>query len=230
MQKVLVFIFLMILPVGYSSNMEKESAPAPMVSDCEMLYSEMELEDIVDYKAFEKAMVGYNKISDKTKDTLTVIDFSKPSTDERLFVLDMKEKKLLFSSVVSHGKNSGDNYATSFSNRKGSYQSSLGFYLTGETYEGRNGYSLILNGLEKGFNDRARERSIVIHGAAYSNPGYITTAGRLGRSQGCPALPEAVSDTIIDTIKDGTLLFIYANDRSYLTRSRILSPLRKALR
>ena len=110
---------------------------------------------------------------------LTLIDFSRPSTAKRLFVFDMRERKVLFSSVVSHGKNSGDNYATSFSNEYGSYKSSLGFYLTESTYQGKNGYSLILNGLEKGINDRARERAIVMHGAAYADPSVVSRGGRL---------------------------------------------------
>lgn len=135
----------------------------------------------------------------------------------------MRHKKLLFSSLVSHGKNSGGNYATSFSNENGSLKSSLGFFLTENTYQGKNGYSLVLNGLEKGINDRAKERAIVIHGAAYSNPSVIASSGRLGRSFGCPALPQAVSKPIINTIKGGSLLFIYANNQNYLAYSPILS-------
>ena len=116
--------------------------------------------------------------------------------------LTWNRKKMLYSSVVSHGKNSGENYATSFSNEVGSYKSSLGFYLTGNTYQGRNGYSLLLDGLEKGINDRARERAIVVHGAAYANPS-VCKSGRLGRSFGCPALPQALTKPIINTIKGG---------------------------
>lgn len=152
---------------------------------------------------------------------LTLIDFTKPSTEKRLFVFDMNEKKLLYSSVVAHGKNSGENYTTSFSNEVGSYKSSLGFYLTGKTYQGENGYSLLLDGPEKGINDHARERAIVIHGAAYANPS-VCWSGRLGRSFGCPALPQAVTKTIINTIKDGSVLFIYANNKEYMAKSTIL--------
>ena len=140
---------------------------------CADLYRSMQLEGVVSWKAFRQAVTGYHKIAGRKRDVLTLIDFSRPSTEKRLFVFDMKQRRLLFSSVVSHGKNSGDKYATSFSNEYGSYKSSLGFYLTETTYQGRNGYSLILNGLEKGINDRARERAIVVHG------------GCLCRSFGC---------------------------------------------
>lgn len=193
------------------------------IYDSEHLYKEMKLGGIINYNIFKQAIEGYNKIDIPNKDILTVIDFSKPSTENRLFVLDLKNKELLFSSVVSHGKNSGDNYATSFSNKNGSYKSSLGFYVTEDTYKGRNGYSLRLNGLEKDINDNARERAIVIHGASYANPKNIAAGGRLGRSLGCPALPIDVSKPIIDTIKNGTLLYIYANDKNYLAKSTILS-------
>lgn len=189
---------------------------------CRDLYNEMDLAGFVNFGAFQQAVTGYNKIQGRKKDVLTLIDFTKPSTEERLFVLDMKNRRILFSSYVSHGRNSGGNYATSFSNKSGSYQSSLGFYLTENTYQGRNGYSLILNGLEKNINDKAKERAIVIHGASYADPSVINSSGRLGRSLGCPALPLAVSKTIIDTIKDGSLLYIYANNEDYLAQSNIL--------
>lgn len=203
--------------------MSRTEPSAPAVSSCQLLYNEMELDGVVNYDAFEKAVAGYNKIEQKSKEILTLVDFSKPSTEERFYVFDMRHKKLLFTSLVSHGKNSGGNYATSFSNKTGSLKSSLGFFLTENTYQGRNGYSLVLNGLEKGINDKAKERAIVIHGAAYSNPSVIASSGRLGRSFGCPALPLAVSKPIINTIKGGSLLFIYANNQNYLSYSPILS-------
>jgi hypothetical protein len=187
------------------------------------LYTEMQLENIINYTAFEQALAGYHKVSTKCNNIITLIDFTKPSTEERFYVLDIKQKKMLFSSHVSHGKNSGENYATSFSNQSGSYKSSLGFYLTGNTYYGKHGYSLILEGLEKGINDKAKERAIVIHGASYANPSAIVGKGRLGRSLGCPALPQTVSESIIKTIKDGSLLYIYANDKNYLDQSSFLS-------
>ena len=137
--------------------------PAPATA-YEQLYDTLQLDSLVSREAFHQAVEGFYKIESRKRDVLTLIDFSKPSTEKRLFVIDMQKRKLLFSSVVSHGKNSGENYATSFSNENGSHKSSLGFYLTGNTYQGRNGYSLILDGLEKGINARARERAIVMHG------------------------------------------------------------------
>lgn len=188
----------------------------------ERLYEEMGLAGKVNFIAFRQAVAGYNKIKEKSKPILTLIDFSKPSTEERLYVFDIEKKELLYTSVVSHGKNSGENYATSFSNQYGSYKSSLGFYLTEHTYQGKNGYSLILNGLEEGINDRAKERAIVVHGAAYANPSVAASSGRLGRSFGCPALPQKLTKPIINTIKDGSVLFIYANNAQYLAQSRML--------
>lgn len=222
MYKIFFYLLLLFIPVNFSQRGSFEPCTFE-VSSCKQLYNEMQLEGIVNFTAFEQAIAGYDKIGEKTKEILTLVDFSKPSTEERFYVFDMRHKKLLFTSLVSHGKNSGGNYATSFSNENGSLKSSLGFFLTENTYQGKNGYSLILNGLEKGINDRAKERAIVIHGAAYSNPSAIASSGRLGRSFGCPALPQTVSKPIINTIKGGSLLFIYANNQNYLTYSPILS-------
>ena len=222
MHKIFIYLLLLFIPVKFS-QMRSSEPVIREVSSCRQLYQEMQLEGIVNFTAFEQAIAGYNKIEEKSKEILTLVDFSKPSTEERFYVFDMRHKKLLFSSLVSHGKNSGGNYATSFSNENGSLKSSLGFFLTENTYQGKNGYSLVLNGLEKGINDRAKERAIVIHGAAYSNPSVIASSGRLGRSFGCPALPQAVSKPIINTINGGSLLFIYANNQNYLAYSHILS-------
>ena len=222
MHKIFIYLLLLFIPVKFSQMRSSEPVMRE-VSSCRQLYQEMQLEGIVNFTAFEQAIAGYNKIEEKSKEILTLVDFSKPSTEERFYVFDMRHKKLLFSSLVSHGKNSGGNYATSFSNENGSLKSSLGFFLTENTCQGKNGYSLVLNGLEKGINDRAKERAIVIHGAAYSNPSVIASSGRLGRSFGCPALPQAVSKPIINTIKGGSLLFIYANNQNYLAYSPILS-------
>ncbi len=228
MQKVFIYLFTIVFVSLISihtpsAKPEQPLANTPVVSETEILYNDMQLHDIVDYKAFEQAMVGYKKVEAKNKNILTVIDFSKPSTEERMCVIDMKHKKLLFSTHVAHGKNSGGNYATSFSNKNGSHKSSLGFYVTENTYNGRNGYSLILNGLEKGINDKAKERAIVIHGADYADPDGIASSGRLGRSFGCPALPRAINNIIINTIKGGTLLYIYADNKSYMAQSNIIS-------
>lgn len=188
----------------------------------EKLYKEIGLEDKLQYDAFEKAMVGYEQLNPKNKNIISIIDFTLPSTEKRLYVIDIKNKKLLYHTIVSHGRNSGEKYATSFSNRHGSHQSSLGFYITENTYQGGNGYSLVLNGLEKGINDQAKPRAVVIHGADYCSEAVINSTGRLGRSYGCPALPRELAKPIINTIKNGTMLFIYAQDQDYMAQSKIL--------
>jgi hypothetical protein len=142
-------------------------------------------------------------------DLLTVIDYSLPSTKPRLWVLDLTNGKVLFRELVAHGQGSGDNYATRFSNQPDSHQSSLGLFLTGGTYTGGNGYSLKLRGLESGVNDLAESRYIVMHGAWYVSPEHARALGRIGRSWGCPALPQETAGPVIDTIKDGSFLFVY---------------------
>lgn len=188
------------------------------------IYNNLQLSDNISFDVFDKAMTGYDRIEGKEKDILVLVDFSKPSTQERFYVIDLKNKTLLYRSVVAHGRGSGDNYATSFSNTPGSNQSSLGFYLTAGTYQGQNGYSLRLRGLEHGINDKAMERAIVIHGADYADPKFISSAGRLGRSLGCPSLPKSLNEDVINTIKGGAVMFIYAEDGEYLSHSPILSP------
>ncbi|MCX4291171.1 MAG: murein L,D-transpeptidase catalytic domain family protein [Odoribacter sp.] len=179
-------------------------------TDSRRLYHELNLKDVVGFPAFEEALKGFRQF-EQERAILTLIDFTKPSTEQRLCVIDLQEQQTLFKSHVSHGRNSGGNYAVSFSNQPQSFKSSLGFFRTGDTYYGKNGYSLILEGLEKGKNDKAKERAIVMHGAKYADPAVIKKQGRLGRSLGCPALPPAVSREIINTIKDGALLYIHGN-------------------
>ena len=153
---------------------------------------------------------------------LAVIDYSRPSTQRRLWVFDLQQPRLLYSEYVAHGRNSGENLATRFSNREGSLQSSLGLFRTAETYDGDNGYSLRMDGLEPGINDRARDRALVMHGAWYVDPLQALKQGRLGRSLGCPALRPQVAHALIDSIKQGQLLFAYYPDRDWLARSRLL--------
>jgi hypothetical protein len=156
-------------------------------------------------------------------EVITIIDFSLPSNQERLWVLDLVEAKVLYHCLVSHGRNSGEIMAEKFSNKPGSYASSPGFYTTGETYFGKHGLSLKLNGIENGINDNALDRAIVIHGADYVSAEFIEKNGRLGRSLGCPAVPVELSKEIIETIKDGTCLFVYTPTESYLTKSPVIS-------
>jgi hypothetical protein len=154
---------------------------------------------------------------------LTVIDYSKPSTEPRLWVLDIEKGDVLFEELVAHGSGSGGNYATHFSNDNDSHQTSLGLFRTSDTYVGSKGYSLRLDGLEEGVNDRARERAIVVHGAPYVNETVSQTLGRLGRSWGCPALSPAATRPVIDTIKNGSLVFAYYPDQDWLRSSRFLN-------
>lgn len=154
--------------------------------------------------------------------TLSVIDFSRPSTEPRLWVFDLASHSLLFEELVAHGRNTGDNLATAFSNRSGSHMSSLGVFRTAESYVGANGYSLRLDGLEPGFNDLARDRAIVIHGASYVSPEIARAQGRLGRSLGCPAVRPAIARDLIDRIRGGSLVFAYYPDSDWLAQSRLL--------
>lgn len=151
---------------------------------------------------------------------LAVIDYSRPSTEKRLWVFDLANNTLLFNEYVAHGQGSGMNYATSFGNTENSHKTSIGLFLTAETYQGGNGYSMRMDGLDRGFNDNARQRAIVMHGADYVNPNMIASQGRIGRSYGCPALRRAVAAKVINIMKDKQLVFSYANDNNWLHSSR----------
>ncbi len=183
------------------------------------IYYTLNLDSKLEYSTFLKAIHGYNKIEEKKEGFITIIDFSKPSNEERFFVIDLENKKVDYSTYVSHGKNTGLDTAVKFSNKMNSYQSSLGFYLTDQTYTGSNGYSLRLKGLEPGINSNALARHIVVHGADYATKEFMDKYGFLGRSLGCPAIPEEISKEVIDYIKGGTVLYINGNDDSYFEKS-----------
>ncbi len=153
---------------------------------------------------------------------LAVIDYSRPSSQKRLWVFDLAQQRLLFDEYVAHGAGSGDNMATHFSNTNDSHQSSLGLFSTAETYFGANGYSLRMDGLEPGINDNARSRAIVMHGADYVNPVLINTQGRIGRSWGCPAVARDVANQMIDTLKEGNLVYAYYPDPNFVRSSQML--------
>jgi len=178
-------------------------------------------------QAFQYAMQGFDYLLKAGKITnnriISIVDFSQPSNKKRLFVIDLDKYKVVFNTYVAHGVNSGKEFAQQFSNRAESFQSSLGFYETMTTYNGKNGYSLHLQGLEKGINDNADSRAIVMHGADYVNENLIHSQGYIGRSWGCPAVPEKLHKPIINKIKNGTCLFIYSPNRNYLVHSKILS-------
>jgi len=180
----------------------------------------------IDDKVLRLALTAYmnaNKRGYVRNQMLTVIDYSKPSTEKRLWVFDLKKNRTLYNTWVSHGKNSGLINATSFSNSPGSLKSSLGVFQTADTYLGKNGYSLRLHGLDRGINDYAYSRAIVIHGAPYANPANISSYGRIGRSWGCPAVDSKLAKPIINTIKERSIVFAYYPDRKLLASSRFLT-------
>ncbi len=176
-------------------------------------------------KALSLALGGMHIIRPANDSIVTIIDFTLPSTQERLWIIDVKNHRILLKTYVAHGRNTGENWAMRFSNEPNSLMSSPGFYLTGKIYYGKHGYSLTLQGLEPGINDKAMDRRIVVHGAWYVGRQFIKKYGRLGRSYGCPAVPEDISRQVIDLIKDGCLLFIFTDDSSYLSKSGIIKQL-----
>jgi hypothetical protein len=158
--------------------------------------------------------------------TLTVIDYSRPSSEKRLWVFDLKARELLYQELVAHGQGSGAEMATRFSNEPETHRTSIGLFVTADTYVGKNGYSLRLDGLDRGINDRARERAIVMHGAPYVSEAYINANGRLGRSWGCPAVSDRVARKMIDTVKGGGIVFAYYPDANWLRTSKFLGGCR----
>jgi len=177
----------------------------------------------LDYDVFEKAATGYfnlksqNQVS-QTSSVLTIVDLAKSSSTKRMWIIDVLDKELLMNTLVAHGNGSGDDMANCFSNQTDSHASSLGFYITDGTYYGKHGKSLKLTGLDEGFNDNARSRGIVIHGAKYVSEGTINALGRLGHSEGCPAVSTKVINKVIETIKNKTVLYINGNDYSYSSK------------
>ena len=193
-----------------------------------LLYNEIEAGkySLPNLETFIKAFEGYTTLENQGKvqnNILTIVDFSFSSTKERMWVLDMENKKVILQTLVSHGMNSGTEYAKSFSNQNESFKSSLGFFITGETYNGKHGISLKLDGQEYGLNDNARERAVVIHGADYVSKKLANRQGYIGRSQGCPAVSPEVAPKLIRLIKNKSVLFIYHPTRMYVNKSRLVS-------
>jgi len=192
-----------------------------------MMYQTLKLDSLgLSKEAFNYAVRGMDRLEKEGKltntDLITIVDFSLASSKKRLFVIDLKNGKVLFNTLVSHGRNSGTAVATEFSNAPESFKSSLGFYVTGETYKGEHGYSLRLQGEEAGINDNALSRGIVMHSAAYVNDKLASLQGYIGRSLGCPAIPEKVHKMIIEQIRNGTCLFLYSRDKYYMAHSKML--------
>lgn len=207
----------------------KSEKAAGTASSSEELYKSIQFdpEHELNYEVFSKALTGFENLKkagllNQDSHLLTICDFSMSSNTKRLWVIDTNEKKVLFNSLVAHGKNTGEEFATNFSNTESSLQSSLGFYITDATYQGDNGYSLKLLGMDKGFNDSAYRRAIVMHGADYVSDEFASMHKRIGRSWGCPAVPRALTQPIINTIKGRNCLFIYYPDQKYLSSSEWL--------
>jgi len=178
-------------------------------------------------EAYRFGLMGFEALQSRglviNDSLLTIIDFSLPSSQHRFFVINLTNNQIVYKSLVSHGRNSGDLYANRFSNKLQSQESALGFFITGKSYHGGQGYSLQLQGVDTGYNDHSLVRGIVIHAARYATQDYVTRYGRLGRSFGCPALPPELSRPIINLIKDGSVLFSFYPDQTYINHSVILN-------
>ena len=202
-----------------------EQKPQKIIIDVKSVYDSLNIKNKIDYSIFQKAYLGYVQISHKNPGVLIIIDYTKPSNEERFYVLDLNKKKLVYSTRVAHSKNSGLEIPLEFSDDPNSYQSSLGFFVTLGEYNGAYGYSLRLKGLEENINANAEDRAIVIHGGDIVEDEYIKKFGFAGRSLGCPVLPNSLTREIIDFIKHGRVLFIYGNDEEYIDESTYLSKL-----
>jgi len=195
------------------------------------LYNELNAAQYdLSFTAFRYAYIGYQTMKKQhrlnNKELFSIIDFTKDCNSKRFYTIDLEKMKIVYYTYVAHGKKSGERMATSFSDAVESNKSSIGFYITGNTYNGGNGYSLILHGDEKGYNSNLAKRSVVVHSADYANEDYIARNGRMGRSLGCPALPENIYKQVIETIKEKTMIFAYYNDAKYLKTSKYLNVLK----
>ena len=239
MKKTLIFLSLLIisnLSFSEGTNLESinqntviatetDNKPQKVTLDVKSVYDSLNIKGKIDYSIFQKAYLGYVQIPNKNPGVLVIIDYTKPSNEERFYVLDLNMKKLVYSTRVAHSKNSGLEIPLEFSDDPNSYQSSLGFFLTLGEYNGAYGYSLRLKGLEENINANAESRAIVIHGGDIVDDEYIKKFGFAGRSLGCPVLPAALTKEIVNYIKHGRVLFIYGNDEEYIEESLYLSKL-----
>ena len=238
MKKVLIFFSMLLLAsnnfaeenlmtenITENSQQPIEQKKQKIVIDVKSVYDSLNIKNKIDYSIFQKAYLGYVQISHKNPGVLIIIDYTKPSNEERFYVLDLNKKKLVYSTRVAHSKNSGLEIPLEFSDDPNSYQSSLGFFVTLGEYNGAYGYSLRLKGLEENINANAEDRAIVIHGGDIVEDEYIKKFGFAGRSLGCPVLPNSLTREIIDFIKHGRVLFIYGNDEEYIDESTYLSKL-----
>jgi hypothetical protein len=226
MRKIIFYLFFLLLPIVNNARVAEVVSAEAVNED---IYTAVNLVDTgLPRNVFDLAIKGLNKLNTEGKlqnpNIVTIADYSQSSNKKRLYVIDLKDRKLLFNTYVAHGRNTGDEYARSFSNEEGSLKSSLGFYITQNPIVGSHtGFALLINGVEKGFNDHAIKRAIIIHAADYASENFIKKYGRLGRSLGCPALPPDMNKPIIEKIKGGTCLFIYNPDNKYICSSSLLN-------
>ncbi|MEO6329445.1 MAG: murein L,D-transpeptidase catalytic domain family protein [Ginsengibacter sp.] len=237
-----IFIFLIHLPFVFAKTNPDNNFPAQKnqhqvsftkaysANTTTSVFDSLKLNSLgLSREAYDYAVKGFNYLRSLGKlnndNIISIVDFSLPSSKKRLFILDLKNYKILFNTYVAHGRNSGKDIANQFSNENESYKSSLGFYVTGDTYMGNHGFSMRLQGEEKGINDNANNRAIVMHSAWYVNENIVKSQGYIGRSQGCPALSEELCKPIIEKIKKGSCLFLYSPDKYYFSHSEILQKI-----
>lgn len=226
MRRILIYVLFLIIPAVDNARITGDEMVKEFKDD---VYAAVNLVDNgLTRDIFDLAIKGLKKLDNEGKlhnpNIVTIADYSQSSNRKRFYVIDLKNKKLLYNTYVAHGRNTGEEYAKSFSNDEGSLKSSLGFYITENPFIGSHtGYALMIEGVEKGFNDHAVKRAIIIHGANYATENFIKKYGRLGRSLGCPALPPDLNKPIIETIKDGTCLFIYNPNNNYICSSSLLN-------
>lgn len=226
MRKIIIYVLFLLIPAVNNARVSEFDTKKTLNIDT---YSIVNLADTgLARDVFDLAIKGLRKLETEGKlnnpNIVTIADYSQSSNKKRLYVIDLKNKKLLFNTYVAHGRNTGGEYAKSFSNVEGSLKSSLGFYITEHSIIGSHtGFALMIEGVEKGFNDNASKRAIIIHAADYATEDFIKKYGRLGRSLGCPSLPPEMNKPIIETIKDGTCLFLYNPSDSYIRKSALLN-------
>jgi len=226
MKIIITCLLFLLIPAVNNARVGEFNAGKTIFND---VYAAVKLAETgLERNVFDLAIRGLKKLDSNGKlqnpDIVTIADYSQSSNKKRLYVIDLKNRKLLFNTYVAHGRNTGEEYAKSFSNVEGSLKSSLGFYVTEHPIMGSHtGFSLLIDGVEKGFNDNAIKRAIIIHGADYASENYIKKNGRLGRSWGCPALPTSLNKLIIERIKGGTCLFVYNPDKKYICKSTLLN-------
>jgi hypothetical protein len=226
MKIIITCLLLLLIPIVNNARFTEFDAGKVVLDD---VYTLVKLTDMgLARNVFNLAIKGLKKLEFNGKlqnpNIVTIADYSQSSNRKRFYVIDLKNKKLLYNTYVAHGRNTGAEYAKYFSNEEGSYKSSLGFYVTDHPITGSHtGFSLMIKGVEKGFNDHAVKRAIIIHAAVYATENFIKKYGRLGRSEGCPALPPNLNKPIIESIKGGTCLFIYNPDTKYICSSSLLN-------